>query len=140
MSRSADLTNKSKPELEKILDMWFSRFIRLRDSNEDGFGKCCTCGKLVHWKESDCGHYAKRSHKATRFDEKNCALQCRWPCNRRRNGEEQAHRLYINHKYGEETAELLKSKGKKPFEMTTEEYIEKIEHYKEIVNNDSRYS
>ena len=134
-----DYSDKNKKQLSDILDDWFSRFIRLRDSDKYEMLNCCTCGRRVHWKSADCGHYVKRGHSATRFDEKNCAGQCRWPCNRRRNGEEQAHRLYINHKYGEGTAEFLKEKGRHPFEMTREEYIEKIEHYREIVTNDPRY-
>ena len=35
---------------------WFSIYIRLRDSDENGYGKCFTCGKIIFWKKGDCGH------------------------------------------------------------------------------------
>jgi len=127
-----------EPDNEEILDRWFSRFVRLRDSDENGFIKCCTCGRQKHWKDCHNGHYVKRGHQATRYDEKDCAAMCVY-CNMKRNGEEQAHRLYINHKYGEGTAELLKLKGKAPFKMLPEEYEEKIKHYKEIVKSNPLY-
>jgi hypothetical protein len=130
--RQVDYSEKSISELEATLDRWFSQFIRLRDADEFGMIKCCTCGKRKHWKESHCGHYVKRGRQGTRFNEQNCSAQCAY-CNTRRNGEEQAHRLYINHKYGEGTAEFLKDKGRKPFKMLAQEYIEKINLYKDKV-------
>lgn len=124
---------------EQLLDTWFSRFIRLRDSDEYGYIKCCTCGKRLFWKNADNGHYVKRGRKATRFDEKNCSSQCKH-CNQQRHGEEQAHRIYIDNKYGEGTSDLLKHKGRFPFEMTKEEYIEKIENYKKIVQSNPLFN
>jgi len=51
-----------------------------------------------------------------------------------RNGEEQAHRIYIDKIYGEGTAAMLKQKGKFPFTLTKEEYIEKINYYRLAVS------
>jgi hypothetical protein len=50
---------KSKIE---ILDELLSKYIRLRDSDEYGMVRCISCGKRMHWKESDCGHYVSRSN------------------------------------------------------------------------------
>ena len=44
-------------------------------------------------------------------------------------------RYYINYKYGEDTAEFLKQKGKGTCEFTVEEYEEKIAYYKKIVTD-----
>lgn len=63
--------------LKATLDRWFSLYIRLRDSDANGFGRCISCGKLVHYKEADCGHFINRQHMNTRYDERNCNLQCR---------------------------------------------------------------
>jgi len=126
------ICDKSSLQLEKILDRWFSYFIRLKNADEYGMIKCITCEKRIHWKEADCGHYVKRGKSACRFHEQNCGEQCKH-CNRQRNGEEQAHRIYIDKVYGEGTAGFLRLKGRKPFEMTKEEYIEKINHYKMTV-------
>ena len=61
-------------------DSWFSKFIRLRDADENGIIRCISCGKPVFWKQSDAGHFIKRQHKATRFNEKNANAQCK-ECN-----------------------------------------------------------
>lgn len=124
-----DYSNKTKPQLEKILDEWFSIYIRMSNADEYGMCTCCTCGKREHWKKMDAGHYVKRGHSATRFVEQNVAPQCHFD-NRQRYGEEQAHRIYIDNKYGEGTSAFLRKKGKLPFTMTKEEYIEKIIYYR----------
>lgn len=58
-------------------DEWMSKFIRLRDADASGYGRCISCGKLVHWSEADNGHFINRGHLNTRYDEQNCNLQCR---------------------------------------------------------------
>jgi len=127
--RNIDYSNKTKKQLEVILDRVFSNYIRIRNADINGFIRCITCGKQAHWKRADCGHYVKRGHSGTRFNEQNCGEQCHF-CNRMRNGEEQAHRMYIEKTYGEGTSDLLKQKGRFPFTMTEEEYIEKINYYR----------
>jgi len=134
-----DYTTKDIKALIPLADKWFSRFIRLRDSDENGFARCCTCGRKKHWLEMDCGHFVKRQHKATRFDERNCAAQCRH-CNRMRNGEHQAHRLYIAIEHGEDIPALLKLKGKTPYTYTVAELAVLINKYKAIVTADLRFS
>jgi len=89
-------------------DKWFSKYIRIRDSNTMGYVSCCTCGRYMFWKDSQCGHYMTRDKKQTRFNEQNCNTQCP-KCNDKRygNGEQAIHGLYINKKYGPGTAEKL---------------------------------
>ena len=87
------------------LDRVFSLFIRQRDS-KNGFGNCCTCGKLVDIKEAHCGHFISRRHQATRFNEKNCALQC-VACNTFNQGRQYEFGIYIDKRWGEGTAEKL---------------------------------
>lgn len=67
------------------LDDVFSRYIRLRDRIQDDVCQCITCPKLAPWKEMDCGHFMSRGFMSTRWDEKNCAAQCR-KCNRFQEG------------------------------------------------------
>jgi len=131
---------KSLKQLEALADKWFSYFIRLRDADEFGFVKCCTCNKRLFWKDVDCGHWIKRGHDSTRYDEKNCSAQCRFPCNRRNNGEHEAHRMFIEKKYGEETAAVLKYKSSYIQRFRKEEYIEIIERYKKIVQSNPLFN
>ena len=87
------------------LDKAFSEFIRQRDA-KNGIVKCISCGKLVPWKESDCGHFQNRKHMATRYDEQNCNAQCR-SCNRFDEGNMEGYRKGLIQKYGEGTPEKL---------------------------------
>ncbi len=73
-----------KKEIAK-LDEVFSKWIRQRDSDENGYAKCISCGEYDHWTDMDCGHYIDRKHMSTRFDEENCNAQCR-VCNRLQDG------------------------------------------------------
>lgn len=122
--------DKTHNELRKEADMEFSKYIRLRDANEYGIVKCCTCGKERYWTDQmDCGHFVKRNHEATRFDEKNCNTQCR-ECNSYQNGKEAEHKEYIDNKYGKGTADKLRLKGRKTKIRKKIEYITIKEHYK----------
>jgi len=99
-----------RQKLIKELDRLFSIFIRRRDST-DGIGKCVTCGKMKVWKTMDCGHFIGRQHSATRWEEKNCALQCK-QCNGFEEGQKYIFAKRIDEIYGEGTAEMLRIKSK----------------------------
>ena len=107
-----------KTEREKLvakLDRIFSKYIRMRDADTDGNIRCCTCGKLVEWKRSDCGHFHNRRHMAIRWDEQNCNAQCR-KCNRFEEGEKDRYLEFMEFNYGQETLDrlaLLKRIGRK---------------------------
>lgn len=96
--------------LKKSLDRVFSRYIRLRDSNELGLCRCVTCGAFFHWKELHCGHFVTRNHLATRWDERNCNAQC-VKCNSFNSGEQFKHGQAIDKKFGKGTAEFLQNLG-----------------------------
>lgn len=109
----------------------FSEFIRLRDS-KDGFGNCCTCGKLIHYKEGHAGHFISRRHKATKFDEMNVHLQC-VSCNTFHNGRQFEYSLFLDKRYGPGTAERLLQKSRQTYKMTSKEIDELTKEYKEKV-------
>jgi len=87
-------------------DKWFSYFIRLRDADENGYIQCCTCRSFRFWKYADCGHMVKRGQPMTRFNQMNCNAQCK-PCNKKKDGEQGKHVLYVEQKYGEGTSKML---------------------------------
>lgn len=90
----------------KNADKWFSIYIRLRDSNEDGVGECCTCGKHVHWKQGDAGHFVNRQHKSLRYSEDNVHLQCR-KCNRFDEGNITGYSIFMINKFGSDILSKL---------------------------------
>lgn len=90
-------------------DKWFSRFIRLKYSQESNgtlFVKCCTCGAIRQPKNVDCGHYIKRQHKSTRYSELNCLPQCK-PCNGYEQGNPEIMAKEIDRIHGAGTSEKL---------------------------------
>ena len=121
-----------KTNLKTKLDRIFSEYIRLRDASPQGFTRCISCGKVVPWKEADCGHFVNRSHMSTRFYEKNCNAQCR-KCNRFDEGNSIGYMRGLVAKYGEgiiEKLEVLKNQTTKYSEF---EYKVLIDYYKEQV-------
>lgn len=99
------LKKKPKSDLAKMEDkLWdiFSVFIRLRDSDGQGVGKCFTCGKILHWTKGDCGHGIPRQHKATKFNEWNNHLQCK-SCNGFQGGMREKYKENMDKKYGNGT-------------------------------------
>lgn len=111
------------------LDRIFSQYIRLRDSNEAGYVKCISCGKIVFWKESDCGHYVNRSHVSLRFDEKNCNAQCR-SCNRFDEGNNIGYTHGLIRKYGSSVIDILLVKKHSVSRLSEAEIKILVNHYK----------
>lgn len=64
------------PALTRKLDKIVSEYIRLRDTDKKGYGKCCTCDNILHWKESHCCHFIGRGNKKYRWDEQNLKMWC----------------------------------------------------------------
>jgi hypothetical protein len=96
MKSVAKLEEKEEAKYERLadvmedLDAVFSQFIRLRDSDENGYIACYCCGSVVYWVEADCMHYVPRIHKNTRYSEDNCKGGCS-SCNRAKGGNLKAY-------------------------------------------------
>lgn len=95
----------------KKADEIFSLYIRLRDTNEEGFGVCYTCGKKVFYKRNtlglrhgECGHYVSRVNKSLRYDETNCHIQCYY-CNEQLRGNFIEYRKHLIKEFGEKVVE-----------------------------------
>ena len=59
-----------------------SEYIRRKHADANGYVKCVSCEKVIHWKESDCAHfYPKGRAGALYFTEENLAPACPG-CNR----------------------------------------------------------
>lgn len=125
-----------KDTSKATLDRIFSEYIRRRDADSNGYVRCISCGKVIHWKDSDCGHYINRRHNSVRYDEMNCNAQCR-KCNRFDEGNIQGYRKGLIKKYGEKAVELLEMKkfnkcklGKLEINALAEEYRKKLKDKK----------
>lgn len=96
----------TRPQLVRKLDKVFSKYVRLRDSDKDGYGNCITCGKRLHWKEAHAGHFIRRSCMPTRWHEWNVHLQGAG-CNTYRGGEQARYLLALEDKHGREAVDEL---------------------------------
>ena len=110
---------KTKAKLDSI----FSTYIRLKGSNEEGWGECFTCGRLRHYKEVDCGHFITRAKLATRWDEINVAFQCK-QCNMT-GGQQYVFGKKLDEIHGEGTAQAILLKSNQNKKWTVEELEEK---------------
>lgn len=56
-------------------DAVFSKYIRWKYADENGFLFCYTSGEWMHVSEAQCGHFISRSCYYLRWDERNCRPQ-----------------------------------------------------------------
>jgi len=91
---------------------------KLRDTNRDGFGYCCSCGKWIDWSHLQGGHRYSRWVKNICLDYRNVNAQCR-TCNfttwprwdvKAKEATNMQYDAYLNHKYWAWTAEALSEK------------------------------
>jgi hypothetical protein len=117
--------------LVKNLDTVFSIYIRRKDAIND-IAKCVTCGKKDHWSKLQNGHWASRRHYSTRWDERNCNVQCSG-CNVFRAGEIYLYTKYLCSKYGDNFPEELYKLSQKTVKFTDSDLQDMILHYKNKV-------
>ena len=98
----------SLPSLIRKADEATSVYIRMKYADPNGYVKCVTCGKVMHWKESHCAHYVERAAKATRWLEENLHPACP-SCNVfRKEFHKREYTLFIIDFYGREKIDELK--------------------------------
>lgn len=121
----------------KQADKWFSIYIRLRDSDENGIIRCCSCGKPVFWKKSDAGHFVNRKHMSLRYSEINVHAQCR-ECNRFDEGNLPGYSLFITQKYGDDAIKKLLAAKQLTNKMGKFEFKAVAEFYKSKAKEQSK--
>lgn len=113
------------------LHLWpiFSKFIRLRDADANGYVKCFTCARRKHWKEGDAGHGIPRQHKATKYNEVNVQFQCKY-CNGFQGGAREIFKENLDKKYGAGTWDKLQVASRQVCKHSKFEYDLMIDLYK----------
>jgi len=119
----------TRSKLVKKLDSVFSQYIRKKNADKNGNCSCCTCGKVLHWKEIQAGHFMSRKHYSIRWDERNVHPQC-VACNVFRYGEQYKYSIFL----GKELADVLYLQSKEIKKYTTDELQSSIEHYGKMLN------
>lgn len=122
----------SLKDLRKELDTIFSRYIRLRVTDEDGMLHCFICGTPIYWRAAQCMHYMPRICKSVRWDEVNCQAGCP-TCNGKPLGDRENFAAALDLKYGPGTAEALEIKSKRTAKAASLWMSDKIHYYREKV-------
>lgn len=112
------------------IDRAFSRFIRKRDADPDGFCTCVTCGERRHMSEMHAGHFVRRRHMAVRWDELNVHPQCVY-CNTFLDGNEAEYARFIIDTYGRDTFDRLLAAKRSTVKWTLPDLRELLTKYEE---------
>jgi len=124
-----------RKNLIKKLDAVFSKYIRLRDADTEGYCRCSTCGEVHHWTKIQAGHFISRKHYSTRWNEDNVHAQC-VACNVFRYGEQYKFSLYLGDKLSKELLEKSRLIAK----FTDIEIKEMIDDYNDRIKQFSFHS
>jgi hypothetical protein len=104
----------------------FSKYIRLRSANEYGLVECVTCGRKMHWEESQAGHFIGGRTNSLLFDERLVHVQCS-QCNIFLRGNYVAYTLYMLTKHTREEIEEFQALKNKLVKFTRSDLGQKIE-------------
>lgn len=104
--RASELSTKKSPKTTALeaADNAFSKMVRLKAADDDGYLPCFICGVTVHWEEAVLMHCEPRVCMPTRFSEINCQAGC-VTCNGKPNGDRSAFRIMLDATFGPCTAE-----------------------------------
>ena len=120
---------ESRSKLVKQLDAVFSQYVRLSQSDSDGFGECITCGVRLFWKEAQACHFFTRGRYPTRWDEDNVKFGC-YRCNVLLKGNYINYTRYMLDSYSREFIDELERKSLNGEKISTPMLREMIEDYK----------
>ena len=82
------------------------KLVRMKAADANGIVECVTCGKSVHWKEADGGHYISRTYSKHKLLEENIHPQCKG-CNRFGHKCHDDYSLYMIEVYGKDFVQWL---------------------------------
>jgi hypothetical protein len=111
--------------LKNKLDKLFSEFIRRRGSVR-GKNTCVSCGTVLPWQRLQCGHYHRRVHLETRWDEDNCWPQC-MACNVWRRGNYASFARFMYSRYSMDEMDKLHAKAAQKIDPTRVYLLGKLE-------------
>lgn len=126
------LIRASVASLKKKLRKIFNTFIRLRDTDENGVGKCISCNKPIFYGDNcQAGHYEPSSIVFANldFDEVNVNGQCAH-CNGFLEGNKTGYMVGLVKKYGAGVLDQLKIKRRLGCHWVAFEYEVLIGQYR----------
>jgi hypothetical protein len=119
--------------LRKKLDKVFSLWVRKRDANAQGMGRCYTCNRFALLEAS---HFVPRQHQGTRWDERNVHGACSY-CNRWQHGNLYAYGVALAKQYGQVMVDELWSSKRQAVKFTRADLEAMIERISKSPNQSS---
>ena len=111
---------------------------KLLGTDENGYGKCCSCGLVKAWYELHGGHFQPkgRHYNGACLDERNVNVQCS-TCNTYMQGNPARYDKFMREEYGEDIFEelFLLSKQKTTKEQAEQFIIECRAECKELAKD-----
>ena len=106
-------------------------YVRLKESDDLGYCKCCSCGRVVPWEKLHGGHFQPkgRNYNAVAFDERNVHGQCD-TCNTYMNGNPAGYSKFMYENYTQEDLDEIQALSYKYLEK--EEMLEVGRKYKAL--------
>ena len=112
------------------IDKVFHEYIRRRDAdNNTGYCDCISCGKTIHFFESDAGHFISRKYLITRYDIRNVHAQCR-KCNRFDYGRQFEYSIAL----GQELSQELLQTSRNMIKYTNADWQEIYKEFNDKLN------
>jgi hypothetical protein len=102
----------------------------LATTGDEDNGICCTCGKLIPFKQAQAGHFIAGRTNALLFDEDIVHLQC-YACNVCNHGEQLEYYYYMKRHYTEDQILEMRKLRSTTVKYTPEDLIKIAENYKE---------
>lgn len=131
VKKAIDLTTDWASKADEL----FSEWIRRRYADVRGWVSCFTCDTRKHWRQMTCGHFHKRRHLGTRFEERACEVQC-YDCNRDIETNKSIQVTFerkLMLKYGPGILEELELKKNRLTKISQPEYKEMCEELKQKI-------
>tara|TARA_R100001086_G_scaffold70351_1_gene33591 strand:- start:925 stop:1323 length:399 start_codon:yes stop_codon:yes gene_type:complete len=124
------MPKKTQKYWKNKIDKVFHEYIRRRDAdNNTGNCDCISCGKTIHFSESDAGHFISRKYLITRYDERNVKAQCR-KCNRFEYGRQYEYSIAL----GQELSQELLQTSRGIVKYTDADWKEIYEEFNDKLN------
>ncbi len=136
LKKTSKRKRSEKSRAMRRADKWFSWYIRLKYSFEQGgelFCKCYTCGRIHGIKDIELGHFQRRGYLTTRYDENNGRPQCTY-CNRYHSGEPEKFELKLIKDVGQKEVDRLKRTAQEEGEGSLEFFREQSDKFRKLFN------
>ena len=109
----------------------YSRYIRLKYADKNGYVMCITCGTIKHWKKLQAGHLLDGRCNSILFEEAITFPQC-YGCNCMKSGNKEVFIPWFIDTYGRDFYEKMRRQKNKTVKFSYSDLEEKYEHYKKL--------